>query len=104
MSRSLVRRWVSRLVRSDVLWRALDSTLLRVARSAEWERAGQKWRRALPHAVIEEVFSGRVVRNGVFAGMRYPEDATIEGPLFPRLLGSYESEIRPVLETICDES
>ena len=40
------------------------------------------------------------VRNGPFRGMRYPQRASVGSALVPKLLGSYERELQPVLEDI----
>ena len=48
------------------------------------------------------IFSEMKVLHGVFAGMKYPEKSSIGSTFFPKLLGSYEKEIEPILETICD--
>jgi hypothetical protein len=37
------------------------------------------------------------VANGPFKGLRYPSVHTFGSALFPKLLGSYESELHPVL-------
>ena len=50
------------------------------------------------------IFSELKVLHGVFAGMKYPGKLSIGSGFFPKLLGSYEKEIEPVLETICDSN
>jgi hypothetical protein len=47
---------------------------------------------------IEE--SGTVVRSGPFAGMVYPLEVATSRWSVPKLLGSYESELHPFLETV----
>ena len=37
--------------------------------------------------------SGLVVKNGPFKGMRYPEKSSFGSTFYPKILGSYESEI-----------
>lgn len=46
------------------------------------------------------LFDGIVVTSGPFQGMRYPSAHSVGSALFPKLLGSYERELAPVLETI----
>ena len=43
-------------------------------------------------------------KHGIFAGMQYPELKSYGSSLFPKLLGSYEKELNPVIEAICKES
>jgi hypothetical protein len=61
----------------------------------------QRRRREAVSAAIAHVCPDLVVRHGPFAGMRYPEVRSIGGPLFPRLLGSYERELTTLVEAAC---
>lgn len=47
------------------------------------------------------MFADGVVRHGPLAGLKYPELISI-GALYPKLLGSYESELHPWIEEVCD--
>ncbi len=53
-------------------------------------------------ASLNDIFSGLTVRHGVFAGMKYPEMKSVGSTLFPKLLGSYERELEPLLQRICN--
>ena len=58
-----------------------------------------KWRSQLiDNTVVAR--QGTVIRGGPFAGMRFVERAS-ECNVAPRLLGSYEGELHPVVEDIC---
>ena len=50
---------------------------------------------------IKEMFSDLTVRHGFFKGMVYPAYESHGSSLFPKLLGSYESELTEVIEQIC---
>lgn len=50
--------------------------------------------------IIQEKFPNLVVANGPFMGMKYPHARSVEGSLLPKLLGSYELELKDVIETI----
>lgn len=50
---------------------------------------------------IHQMFSDAVVRTGPFAGLRYAEMTSIGSALYPKLLGSYESELHPWIEEAC---
>ncbi|KHD10658.2 hypothetical protein PN36_02585 [Candidatus Thiomargarita nelsonii] len=41
------------------------------------------------------------VRHGPFKGMKYPELSSVGSTLLPKLLGSYEKELQPLIERIC---
>lgn len=58
--------------------------------------------RSLTDAEIHELFSDGVVRHGPFAGLRYAELTSVGSALYPKLLGSYESELHPWMAEICD--
>ncbi len=57
--------------------------------------------RTLTYPEIQQLFSDRVVRHGPFEGLCYPEFASVGSALYPKLLGSYESEIHDWIETVC---
>ena len=50
---------------------------------------------------IHELFADGIVRHGPFAGLKYPELTSIGSALYPKLLGSYESELHPWMEEVC---
>jgi hypothetical protein len=105
--KGILKRLVSRVVQNDRLWKFLDKTVLRATRYAEGER--RKARKAqsplnrLLSSAIQSVCPDLVVRHGVFQGMKYPAAQAAGSALFPKLLGSYERELHPVIETICRE-
>lgn len=46
-------------------------------------------------------FKSLQVLNGPFKGMKYPKLESVGGAIFPKLMGSYESEIQTVIEEFC---
>src|SRR5262249_8007661 len=84
-------------------WRLISATAIRASHYAERARASgsvpPEPRRVVQEA-IRDIFPTLTVRYGPFAGMRYPEAASVGSTLFPKLIGSYEREIRDVLEII----
>lgn len=85
------------LTRNRVTWALLRRTVVRLGlalmQHRQFLKTGTRWidvkaaaRRLAP--------DGRV-RNGPFAGMRYPEMESTGSSLFPKLLGSYERELHP---------
>ena len=51
---------------------------------------------------IHELFGDGIVRHGPFCGLKYPELTSIGSALYPKLLGSYESELHPWIQEVCD--
>jgi SAM-dependent methyltransferase len=57
--------------------------------------------REMPDAVAEMAgLTDLVVQNGPFAGMRYARALPSGSIFYPKLLGSYEAELKPVFERI----
>jgi hypothetical protein len=52
---------------------------------------------------IDEKIPDLVVKNGPFKGMQYPEKNSIGSALFPKLLGSYESELHKIIDLCIDK-
>ena len=50
--------------------------------------------------LVKELFPSLTVAHGPFQGMRYPAAESHGSMLLPKLLGSYESELHPVLQTL----
>lgn len=104
--KSVFKKLISVAAGSDRLWSWLDATLLETARYAESERAKARpfQHSAALEAVARPLLSDLVVKHGPFQGMKYPQAESLPGSLYPKLLGSYEREIQPVVETTCHRS
>ena len=102
--KELAKRGLFRAVKNDTIWALLKRTVLPFSRYAEHARHTTwpvpNWDRVMQEA-IKATFPDLVVRHGVFKGMRYPEARSSGSALYPKLLGSYERELEPILETIC---
>lgn len=105
--KNVLKALVSQVVRNDRLWSFLDWTVLRASRYAEGERrkarSAQSPRNLLLASAIQKICPDLIVRHGVFQGMKYPYAQAAGSALFPKLLGSYERELHPVIEEICRE-
>lgn len=100
--KSLIKKFIHYAVRNHWLWTILNATIIQTARHLEWERAKFKDESIVdPAATIMSISPDLTVKHGVFKGMKYPESNSIGSMLYPKLLGSYEREIEPVLERIC---
>ncbi|MGB2011091.1 MAG: hypothetical protein ACPHYF_06140 [Akkermansiaceae bacterium] len=63
-------------------------------------KACEKRRIQFVESTIARLFPFLKIANGPFRGMQYPEAISVGSRLFPKLLGSYESELSGVLEDI----
>lgn len=100
MIKSWIKKGVSCAVQNPAVWAILDATIVRVADYARWERikiaSAHEEQKSLK-AISEDL----TVRHGPFQGMIYPASKAVGSTLIPKILGSYESELHPVLEKIC---
>jgi hypothetical protein len=101
--KSLFKKLICRAVANDTVWAVLDKTLLQAARFADWQRQKS---RPIPDDLLREdaqktLFPDLTVRHGPFQGLKYPTGVPPTGRLFPKLIGSYEMELHPLLEAIC---
>ncbi len=120
--KSTLKKTVSRLIQFPFLWKLLDSTFLQLARYIEWEHFIQKTRlQGIPIEVtaIERFCPDLTVKHGPFQGLQYPADTITRGTikqveyaeinpvcgnLFPKLIGSYERELHPVINSLSDRT
>ncbi|HXI68951.1 MAG TPA: class I SAM-dependent methyltransferase [Verrucomicrobiae bacterium] len=108
--KSACKSFATGLVRNDVLWRFLSATVFKAMLYMQRER--QKYEECqgrLPDQIfigraVEQIFPDLKVRHGVFRGMQYVPVRHLSGALFPKLLGTYEREVHPVLERICRQN
>lgn len=105
--KSLGKALVSRTAFNPIAWSAykacgvVSSALGKVYGHAHFvrhtqEEEAQREKNIEPY--LKALFPTLVVANGPFRGLRYPSAAATEGSaLLPKLLGSYESELHPIL-------
>ncbi len=91
---SVVRRVIRFMMRSDLLWEAdrqLHEICCRQRHSIMRKRARREF---ASHIERGEILSGP------FKGMKYAEEAAVGSSLWPKLLGTYESELQPFIAEI----
>jgi hypothetical protein len=109
MVKSFFQRLCSKAVRQEIIWKLLDSTVLKATRLLESARRRFEVERRSDELartnmqILGEVCPDLVVKHGPFAGMKYPGCQSFGSALVPKILGSYESEIHPIIESICSE-
>ena len=97
--KSLIKKIVNPAFRIEWVWNFLNYTIIPFADYARRTRRNGK-QKIYPDS-INDIFSGMTVLHGAFAGMKYPEMESRGSALFPKLLGSYEKEIEPLIQRIC---
>ncbi len=97
---ALVRQLITPLLKNPFTWRVLNGTFLRLARKMDqWRQAEIEQEPVLDEAMRGR-FLNRMVRHGLFYGMKYPSLEAAGSALYPKLLGSYERELHHIMERI----
>jgi precorrin-6B methylase 2 len=100
----LIKKALADSVHNAKIWRLLSSTLLRITHFMERERHRNE--NAPPPPAVNQAEAARMispdltVKHGVFAGLKYPPEQLVGSVLIPKLLGSYELEIQPLLQRL----
>jgi hypothetical protein len=99
---SIIKKAVLHGVQNDSIWAILNATIIRIAEYAKWAR---KYCELIQKTYIIEnalksISPNLTVKHGPFKGMVYPEKMSVGSTLCPKLLGSYERELHPVIEKI----
>lgn len=99
--KSSIKKIVDYAVKNKFLWKVLNSTILPIARYAEFAKAEQDKATVDFEAVARSISPDLTVKHGPFCGMQYPPSKAFRQNWCPnRLLGSYEQEIAPALGKI----
>lgn len=101
--KSLIKRLVTSTAQNPMAWTAyracgaISRVIGKPYHHALFVRgvAGQD---ELMAEVLRECCPDLVVARGPFQGLRYPTARSVQSALLPKLLGSYESELHPILE------
>lgn len=106
MLKATLKQAIRFAVKNSFFWNILQATLLPVARYAEQAHAASVHDRPYGDAsgLARMISPDFLVKNGVFKDMRYPEMKAIGSSLLPKILGSYEREIQPLIERICGKA
>ncbi len=101
--KEIAKNVVGRTARSQIGWSLyklcgrLSGSLGRIYGHARFTREIGERDETLA-GLTREIFPELIVAGGPFRGMRYPSLQSYASALLPKLLGSYESELHPVLE------
>lgn len=100
--KSLLKKIISFIVQNDLLWGIFNSTIIRIADHATWERQEKANAKIVDiKKTILSLSPNLSVKNGPFKGMLYPEVRSIGSALAPKIIGSYERELHEIVEIIC---
>jgi len=105
--RTLIKKFISAAVKNNTIWNALNKTLVRAGNFAQARRLHfeASFRNQFLNEFIQKTLLNESaelkVKNGPFKGMKYPQVKSIGSSFTPKLIGSYEMEIQPIIEVIC---
>jgi hypothetical protein len=91
-------RLIQYIAHFDILWYFLKpiskaGVILKNARS-------QKVISNLKNTLFDQTFTSQTVLNGPFKGLKYPSLDSVGYVIYPKLLGSYERELQPVISSL----
>ncbi len=101
-----LKKIIFSLVHVEVLWLLLKpfaklGSFLIVCRNQIEEKQRREKSKADLDRLFHTIFPERKVLHGPFKGILYPEFNSIGSTLYPKLIGSYESELHEIIEQIC---
>jgi SAM-dependent methyltransferase len=89
---------------NQTCWKALEASLFKLTRFLEREHFRNDNAPPPPrldlNAALKVISPDLTVRHGPFCGMKYPMEKSVGSELVPKLLGSYERELHPLLERL----
>ena len=102
--KNFVKSLLKHGVKNEVFWSLVNSTLIPMAKTAEWERELIVKRRIISPEQVRAISPDLRVKHGPFQGMQYPESTNLSPGFCPFLLGTYEQEIHHLIcNRICSK-
>lgn len=98
---NILRRWIDRSAKNDLVYRWFWNPLLRLTNLAERTRNRFDLDEDFGSSVsVTSIAKDLVVRSGPFKGMMYPHAAALGSAIYPKLLGTYEAELHCYLDRL----
>ena len=92
-----------RISESDYLWEFISRSFVRWTQYLCQSRREVESQRIIKHdPALKEIFSNALVIKGPFAGMNYAHATTFCSAYHPKILGTYEAELIPVIKAFLD--
>lgn len=94
--KNLVKKLAEMSARNPISWALLSHTVIKFSLFVDYYHQKQ-FRKTLLKRAVETAMPDLTVRHGPFAGVQYPSPQAVGSALFPKLLGSYEAELHPII-------
>lgn len=88
------------LIKNDFIWKLIRPFALAGSKISELRNKITTPPKVSPTLDIPAYFESLEVLHGPFKGMKYPKTRAIGSAIFPKLIGSYESEIHSNIEDL----
>ncbi len=101
--KSFFKKLITKAVQNNHIWAILDVAFIKAASYASHERKmvyKNKYNKQ-SLTILKSLSQDLSVLHGPFKGMLYPEFKSVGSAIAPKVLGSYERELHPILEEIC---
>ena len=104
--KSLIKKLISQAVQNNLIWTILNATVIRIAHFASSERKKTIQEVDIKQGInikqeVTSLSPDLTVMHGPFKGLRYSKPEAIGSSFTPKIIGSYEKELHPLLEQIC---
>lgn len=104
---TLVKGLYARALRNEHFWAIIKLLLVDLAEYTVRQRKNIEKARLESEfdtlGALTSISPNLLVMNGPFQGMKYPGAIAIGSSLSPKILGSYEKELQPLIEEICSQ-
>ncbi len=97
--KNTLKKMARMVVHSNVGWKLAQTLIIKPAKSLEKQKQHPSKEELQK---IKQIFSNKTVRNGPFKGLKYPGLSSVLSVIWPKLLGSYERELYPIIEAACE--
>ncbi|MCB2216843.1 methyltransferase [Desulfofustis glycolicus] len=94
--KKLVKKLAEITARNPASWAVLNHSVIKFSLFVDYYHWKQ-FRKNLLNSALETTIPDLTVRHGPFAGVQYPSSQAVGSALFPKLLGSYETELHPII-------
>lgn len=102
--KKLLSKIIYKMIQSDALFKIFKNTIFRFSCVVLYERHKFECDRILAsNPNILKIFKELKVLNGPFKGLKYPNIEAYGSAVFPKLLGSYEIELKQIFDDILKE-
>src|SRR5476651_953702 len=101
--KKFILKFVYGSVKSNRTWQLLTRTLYPLAAILKHKRQEfELQQRMEANPGLKSLFAARTVLNGPFKGLKYPGNEAFGSALYPKFTGSYENELSPIVEEVCN--